>query len=274
MSNIEIVNENNQWFCPLSFCKSTEHISIHECNHPDKLKFVEPIHKSIIKDITDKIVSVYNQAYTEERLKEIVSTLLKEIQQGYFIEPIEEEQLHILLFRLKVQTLIYWNISYEEKILLVLNAYRRIIYRFIDPIVVEETPLFDHSPESYETVIEEYLLDLDRVFEPFIIPETEDDDYEENSSFLYQENPDSFDDETEVRVDYRGEPDEVMKQEECPICYDKGCFIKIIECNHNFCDCIITHIIKKTGNRETAECPCCRRKITKLGIYDLCDECE
>lgn len=234
--------ENSQLCCPLSFCGSLEHTTVQDCDHPRKMEFIEPIHNRILQMIMNECENIDNEEGPN------VFSLLNEIREIYFREPMDEEQLHILLFRLKVPTLLYWNESYEKRIQLVLEAYGKIIHRFLTPVVIEEN-------EEYE------MAELDRVFgnETNIIPE------EDELSQLVEEW--TNDPKSEINILYKGEPTEEMKQQDCPICYETGCFIRV-SCSHMFCgECLITYIQKNNGENTKTKCPCCRQEITDLDIY-------
>ena len=258
-----IDDANTRLCCPLSFCCSLEHTTVQDCDHPDKLQFIEPIHTRILRDIQYKVDELFREEhdpdYNQENDNTILSLWLNEIQQVYFREPMNEEQLHILLFRLKVPTILYWNATYDERRQLVLEAYRKIIFRFMNPVIIEENVFMNPlTTNSSIPTLEEDLLDLDMAFEnePFLIPDEDDD-------LLLNENSCKM----PPCILYEDEPNEAMKEEECPICYEKGCHIRVINCTHNFCDCIITYMEKKNELHEISGCPCCRVVITKIGIY-------
>ena len=262
-----IEETNNTPCCPLSFCGSLEHTTIQDCYHPDKFLFVEPIHNRILQDIHNKI-AVSNETDAEET---IMATVLNEIQQDYFREPMDEEQLNILLFRLKVRTVRYWNTTYDERIRLVLEEYRKIIRRYMAPVMNGNNVFMNEylpDSESHELPPEEDLLDLDRAFENYLPILSDDEDLELLNEQNFNEGM------TVIRISYKGKPDEVLNQEECPICYETGCYIKVVHCSHVFCDCLITYIMKKNEIRETVCCPCCRQKITELGFYDSNNDCH
>lgn len=221
--------------CPLSFCCSLEHTTVQDCNHPLKFQFVEPLHNIILQNIQQKIPVEQTTNIDDE----IINNILYSIQQIYFREPMDNEQLEILLFRLKVPTFLYWRVFYEEKIEIVLDAYRKIIYSFIQPTVIEE-------------------IDVS-------LTEEEDDDLYMDETIIL-ENPSNSN--PSIEFLYKGEPNEEMKQHECPICYETGCFIQVIHCSHLFCNCLITYIIKKNEIREKVGCPCCRQEIKELGVYN------
>lgn len=248
-----IHEDNTRMCCPLSFCGSMEHTTVQDCDHPHKLSVIEPIHIHLLRNFQERIDGI---TYPFDRdTRPIITILLNEVKQAYFEGiPIDEEQMHILLFRLKVPTTRYWNVSYEERIDLVLNAYRKIIRRFMDPIVIEPN-VFDNSDgnSGIEEDDQEDLLDLDRAFEnePFLIP----DDEPMTPLELWV-----------IHISHKGEPDAVMKQQECPICYDVGCHI-MTNCAHAFCNCLMTYIERKRKDQEVAGCPCCRRIITELDVY-------
>jgi hypothetical protein len=177
----------------------------------------------------------------------------------------DDEQLNILLFRLKVRTIRYLNTSYDERIQLVLEEYSKIIRRFMVPVVNEYNVFMDEylpDSESHELTHEEDLLDLERAFENDFPILSDDEDMDDLNERIYNEGM------TVLRISYKGKPDEAINQQECPICYETGCYIQVVQCSHVFCDCLITYIMKKNEVRETVCCPCCRQKITELGFYE------
>ena len=247
-----IYEDNTRMCCPLSFCGSMEHTTVQDCDHPHKLSVIEPIHIRLLQNFQERIDGITFPFDRDAR--PIITILLNEVKQAYFEGiPIDEEQMHILLFRLKVPTTRYWNVSYEERIDLVLNAYRKIIRRFMDPVVIEPNVFYNSGGNSGN---EEDLLDLDRAFEnePFLIPDDEPMTHLE----LWEG----------LRISHKGEPDAVMKQQVCPICYDVRCHI-MTNCGHAFCiNCLMTYIERKRKDREIAGCPCCRQIMTDLDVYN------
>ena len=262
---------NTRLCCPLSFCGSLEHITVQDCDHPQKFAVIEPTHTRLLRNIQERVEERVDRVVQMDT-RPIMTTLLDEVKYAYFntSSPINEEQLDILMFRLKVPTARYWNVSYEERIEIVLSAYRKIIRRFMAPTVVEPN-VFMTMDGSGNILLnngggeptEEDLLELDHVFEnePFLIP-----DDEEVFEMLVPLN--SCCGLEAVHISNKGEQTAEMKQTDCPICYETGCHI-MTQCNHLFCTCLITYIEKKGHIMETTGCPCCRQTITSLGIYDI-----
>lgn len=258
---------NMRMCCPLSFCGSLEHITIQDCDHPDKLLFVEPLHIMILTDIQDKIDVLRFRVISTEEKEQMVEATMAEIQRKYLSNPValNEEQLHILLFRLKIPVVQYWNVSYEDRIQQVLNVYCRTMRFWMEPNAVtteEENVLYPETLSQPPLLLNEEMPDLaslDRVFEN-----------EDNLLFLdytfvgpFTPTPPY----TGMRTVYKGEPDAAMKAEECPICYETACFVKT-GCGHSFCDCLVTYIIQKTRIPEPVPCPCCRQEIMELQVYN------
>lgn len=256
-----IINEmNHRLCCPLSFCGSLEHTTVQECNHPFKMVYIEPKHTGILKNVSERILTI-----DENNREQVIAELIQEIKQEYFEgeEPIDEEQMHILLFRLKVPTLLYWDATYEERIQLVLEAYKRIIYRFIEPIVIEEN-VFDvaiNEPnEEDDEDLFNLVVDLNGAFEneQFLI-------FNDEELFLDILNDFEPPFTEPIPLTQKGEPpNDSYKLQQCCICLDKeGCYIEL-NCNHTFCECIAIYLKKQ---KQTANCPFCREKIKELNIY-------
>lgn len=267
-----IHEENTRLCCPLSFCGSLEHTTVQDCDHPNKLLFVEPLHQMILSEIqekTDAFHTLFGETSDEEDKKNYMDETMAEIYRKYLGNPISlnEEQLHILLFRLKTPVVRYWNVPYDDRIQMVLEAYHKTMQRFMEPVVIEENVEYPESTsplwmEDHGEVPDS--VSLERVFE------NEHTFLNEGTHGSITQIP-TFAPPTwvkrEIRTIYEGTPDEEMKMQECPICYEATCFVKT-GCGHSFCDCLITYILRKDEEFENARCPCCREEIAELHLYN------
>lgn len=230
----------NRTCCPLSFCNSTNHKTIEECDHPNKYVFVGMFHNSICRICFDNAVG------TTFNLTEIID----DVKTKYFTEEhITDEQIEILTHRIHISPVLTWGKSRTEKIEFIMKRYEQIIKEYY-------YGYFDEPDDEMMDQVDVIVFDnpRDELANPKEnLEQTETKMIELN----YKEVPNTKD-------GYLTEITDLNTLLECPICYEAECFITT-NCNHHFCECILTHIAK-TKEDNIAYCPNCREKISVLEI--------
>lgn len=228
--------------CPLSFCCSTDHKTIADCNHPEKYNFIGIFHNSISR-----------QCYEMSRIYQI-EEIINEIKNKYMTEEhITDEQIEILLVRLSIPAYKTWGKTRDEKINTMMKKYAQLLtdaYHYEYEYWTE--PEEPEEPEDDETM---FPMEIDQVQEE-PVPETDPTKIQ----LLFKE--------TTTIHGYLTEPNEPNTLLECPICYETECFITT-NCRHVFCECILKHIAQSQNQIEgntISCCPCCREPISILEI--------
>ena len=224
--------------CPLSFCQSRNHKSIVDCDHPDKMVFIGTFHNAISRQCFEVV-----QSGTF-----VVTDVIEDLKNRYFTEEhITDEQIDILLVRLRIPPTKTWGKTRTEKIGAIMVRYAKLMEEYY----------YGHWTEPDDEMMDQIdILVLDN-------PEQEPNETEDPTriQLLLKESPHTL-------GGYLTDPQHPNTLLECPICYEPECFITT-NCQHIFCECILKHVAtsKPQNDGQTITCcPCCREPLTVLEI--------
>lgn len=262
-----IESMNRQRCCPLSFCQSLEHHCLQDCNHPYKFRFVIPFHNNILDacsqycSMEDDVVT-YNVGATYS-----VDEFMDDLVQNEFSEDnITEEQLDLLLIHLQIPVMTYWGVTVrQEKIRIIMEKYNDLLQDMRWNETQER--LFEQAERDLppRNLLPE--LDMQEMMQS---PLENDPPMSHRYNYFYSEDgslDNVFELEKPIQVIYNESRNEFMssstgEEMECPICYDKECFI-LTQCGHAYCECFITYA--STISIETdVNCPCCRSAVSTV----------
>lgn len=286
---------NRQHCCPLSFCQSLEHNCLQDCDHPDKSQFATSFHNTIIQ-----ICSQYCSLITD-LVSYNVDEFLADLQRYEFSEDkITDEQLDILMFHLHIPVMTYWYVTVrQEKIRIIMEKYNALLYdihqdnlrrnerqeRYLPPInlfpeidiqemiqsPLENDPLISPNSHRYNYFYSDENPLFHSIesspFTPFRIEDAQSG----NPISHITSNEVGFLNENwcnkPIQVIYDESKNEFLcsltgEEMECPICYDKECFI-LTQCGHVYCECFITYVSTIPIEKDV-NCPCCRSAISNV----------
>lgn len=265
---------NRRQCCPLSFCQSLEHHCLQDCDHPDKSQFATSFHNNIMQ-----ACSHYCSMITD-LVSYNVDEFMADLQDEFSEDKITEEQLDILLFHLQIPVMSYWDVTVrQEKIRIILEKYNALLYDIHQEnmYVRRENVYVRSSNETQERDLppRNLLPELD-MQEMMQSPLDNDPPMSPNSHrynyFYSDENPldqliESSPFEKPIQVIYDESKNEFLcsltgEEMECPICYDKECFI-LTQCGHAYCECFITYASTIPIEKDV-NCPCCRSAVSNV----------